>query len=178
MTTSEIAFVAFKDQLSRYISRRLGAVQDVEDILQDVFVRAARNEDKLGEAAKPLAWLFTVTNSVIADHYRKKARGLPQCGGDGIDDIPALLPLDEQDFGRCLQPLIRTLPCKYRETLLYVDIKGGAQNQLAKDQNTPVSTIKSRVQRGRRMLKTAILKCCYVETDDAGVILSPRNDCC
>lgn len=177
MTTPEVAFVAFKDQLSRYISKRLGTTQDVDDILQEVFVRAARNEQKLGAAAKPLAWLYTVTNSVIADHFRKKARRLPQ-GAAVIEDIPAPPASPEQDFVRCLRPLMKTLPDKYRDAVQYVDIKGGAQNALAKEQRMAVSTAKSRVQRGRKMLKAAILECCHVELSDTGVNLSPRGDCC
>lgn len=177
MTTPEIAFVAFKDQLSRYISKRLGTTQDAEDILQDVFVRVAKNKQKLGAAVEPLAWLFTVTNSVIADHFRKKARGVPH-GTAKIEDIPAPPASKEQDSLRCLHPLVKNLPDKYRDAVQYVDIKGKAQNTFAKAQGVPISTAKSRVQRGRKMLKLAILECCYVELSDAGVDLSPRGNCC
>jgi len=177
VTTPEAAFVAFKDQLSRYISKRLGTTQDADDILQEVFLRAARNEEKLGEVEKPLAWLFTVTNSVIVDHFRKKARGLPQ-GAEEIEDIPAPSASRAQDFVRCLLPLVNTLPDKYRDAVVYVDIKGGAQNALAKERGVAISTVKSQVQRGRKMLKVAIIECCHVEMTEAGVDLSPKGDCC
>ena len=178
MTPSESAFKAFKTQLSRYISKRLGKVQDVEDILQEVFVRATRYEEKLGEVREPLAWLYTVTNSVISDHYRKQARGVSVIDNAEINQIPAPLPLTEQDFARCLRPVIDTLPAKYRDALMYVDINGGAQNALAQEQGLAVSTVKSQVQRGRKLLKSAIVACCHVEIDEAGVGLSPRGDCC
>lgn len=177
MTTPEAPFVAFKDQLSRYISKRLGTTQDVDDVLQEVFVRATRNEQKLGMATKPLAWLFTVTNSVVADHFRKTARRLPQ-GAAVIQDIPAPPASSEQDFQRCLYPLINTLPEKYREAVQHADIKGGSQTTFAKEQSMAISTAKSRVQRGRKMLKAAILDCCHVELSDGGVNLSPKGDCC
>lgn len=74
MLTPETAYRDFRDKLHHYIARRLGNPEDVEDVLQDVFVRVTRNANILREVKKPLAWLFTVTNSAIVDHARKKQR--------------------------------------------------------------------------------------------------------
>lgn len=168
----------FASRLRAYIARRVGS-QVAEDLLQEVFLRVARNEDALGEAHNPAAWLHTVTNSVITDHFRRKARQREDATEPGeMDRLPAEGGR-AHDINRCLHPLMQTLPEKYRDVLERVDLDGEKQAQVARVAGVPAATVRARVQRARAMLRTAVREYCVVE-DDAGVLtLSPgRVDCC
>ena len=185
MTTTEKAFLEFRDQLRRFIAKRLSDHEEIDDILQEVFVRVVRNEQALQAARTPLAWLYTVTRSVLIDHYRQTNK-IPSLVSDQIviDNLPATPEYSEAKFDRCLSPLINNLPDKYREAVKFVDLGGGRQTELAVQTGTRNSTAKSRVQRGRKMLKEAILHCCRVELDTLSnvVELDPKNNdqknCC
>lgn len=74
MTPTETAYRDFHQQLSRYINRRLNSPEDTQDVLHEVFIRVLRHEDSLKNAETPLAWLYTVTQSAIANHLRKLGR--------------------------------------------------------------------------------------------------------
>jgi len=185
MTTSETAFQEFRGHLSRFIAKRLSNRNDVEDILQDVFLRVVRNEQSLQNTKVPLAWLYTVTRSALIDHYRKQSRILLQdMEGMAAEDVHTTSQQAETDFDRCLSPLIDSLPAKYREAVKFVDIDGRRQTELAEKTGLSVSAAKSRAQRGRKMLKDAILNCCHVELDNFNnvVALEPndtdREKCC
>ena len=165
MQTPDTAYREFRSKLQSYLARRLGNPDDVEDVLQDVFVRVTRNEQTLKTVREPLAWLYTLTNSALVDHLRKQRNHVGPADSD-VENIPA--PSDEEtddDFSDCLLPLVDNLPDKYQDAIRFVDIGGGKQTELAADTGLTVSAAKSRVQRGRHMLKEAILGCCLVERD-------------
>ncbi|MEM6677288.1 MAG: sigma-70 family RNA polymerase sigma factor [Pseudomonadota bacterium] len=178
------AYGAFETTLRRYLSRRLPNPDDVEDVLQDVFLRVTRNRGALETAERPLAWLHTVAKSSMLDHLRRQARQARVKAALVAESAaePAADP-ESGDFAQCLRPLIDSLSDPYREAIRYVDIEGGRQVDLARQTDVTVSTIKSRVQRGRRQLKTAILACCLIERDGRNAIaaLAPGScgeDCC
>lgn len=184
MQTPETAYLDFRGKLQSYLARRLGNPHDVEDVLQDVFLRVARHQHTLETAREPLAWLYTVTNSAIVDHIRKRRKD-PLANADGqILDIPFLPDEDVgSDFSDCLYPLVENLPEKYRDAVRFVDLNDGKQTELAKMNSLSVSAAKSRVQRGRKLLKDAILGCCQVERDGLQNVTSLGHgecdkDCC
>jgi RNA polymerase sigma-70 factor (ECF subfamily) len=52
-----------------------------------------------------------------------------------------------------------------REALLATDLGGKSQVEAAHEAGVAVSTMKSRLQRGRQKLRDAVLRCCHVELD-------------
>ncbi len=185
MTTTEKAFLEFRDQLTRFISKRLSAPEEIDDILQEVFMRVVHNEQALQVASTPLAWLYTVTRSVLIDHYRQANKTPPLVTDEMvIENLPAPPEYSEAEFDRCLSPLINNLPDKYREAIKFVDVEGGRQTELAVKIGTSNSTAKSRVQRGRKILKDAILHCCHVELDSLSNVVAlehnnnDQKNCC
>lgn len=59
----------------RHISYRVATVADVEDLTQEVFVRAWRSIRRYKPGERPfLAWLYTIAHNLVIDYYRKKGR--------------------------------------------------------------------------------------------------------
>jgi len=174
---AENAFVGFRAQLGRYISRRIGASDEVQDVLQDVFLRVVRNEKALQQADRPLAWLHSVARSAVVDHLRKKAR-IPAGQEMEIETIAAAPPSDAE-FDRCLWAILKNLPDIYREALEFIDIKGGKQREYAQASRISLAAAKSRILRGRRMLRQQILEKCQIDRDQQNnmIALSPAKDC-
>lgn len=179
MTQTEQAYTRFRDRLAAYVTRRMGHARDTEDIVQDVFLRVARNRDTFARAEKPLAWLYSVTNSVMADAARRRRRAPVLADPPRpIEDFPAPEDMSGSGFERCLDPVIGTLDQKYRDALRLTDLGGARQADLARTEGISLPAAKSRVQRARAQLREAILDCCIVETEAGDVSLTPRGDCC
>lgn len=70
MTDVERLFRTYHTQLVRYLTRRLGDRDWAEEVAQETFVRALRQEHLTNERA----WLFTVANNLVRDEARKDAR--------------------------------------------------------------------------------------------------------
>jgi RNA polymerase sigma-70 factor, ECF subfamily len=63
-------FRTYHDMLVRYLTRRLGDRDWAEEVAQETFVRAMRQETLTNERA----WLFTVANNLVRDEARRSAR--------------------------------------------------------------------------------------------------------
>jgi len=63
-------FRTYHDTLVRYLTRRLGDRDWAEEVAQETFVRALRQEEIINERA----WLFTVANNLVRDDARRDQR--------------------------------------------------------------------------------------------------------
>ena len=70
MSDVEQLFRTYNAQLVRYLTRRLGDRDWAEEVAQETFVRALRQETITNERA----WLFAVATNLVRDEARKDAR--------------------------------------------------------------------------------------------------------
>ena len=67
-------------------------------------------------------------------------------------------------------PLLARVPDDYRTAIELTDLGELTQEQAAAQLGLSTSGMKSRVQRGRRMLRTEVGRCCRIELDARGAI--------
>ncbi len=160
----------YHKQLLAFIQKRVSDPTMAEDILQEVFIKIHSKIDSLQEERKVKAWLFQITRNAIIDFYRRSKLHSKQ--DDQISDLE-----DENDPGAlediqsCIVPMIKSLPKDYRDALLLSELNGLSQKELSEKLHISYSAAKSRVQRGRSMLKEALSKCCSFEHDSRGRII-------
>ena len=183
----------FGDRLRAFIARRVDSDADADDILQDVFLRIHRHAGTVKRLERLVSWLFQVTRNAIADYYREPVRRRELPAGatpdveaawhharDRVDDSDVASPVVRRELVACLGPMIAQLPPLYREAIRVVDLEGLPQQEAAARSGITVSGMKSRVQRGRRALKTILVECCPVHLDAGGRIVDydrPGADC-
>jgi RNA polymerase sigma-70 factor (ECF subfamily) len=177
----------FYDRLRAFITRRVGNEADVEDILQNVFLRVHQSLGTLNHANRLASWLYQVTRNAIADYYRaaERQREIPidftleaEADMDGVHgNIETnLLDPDEQrakaveELASCLRPMTHHLPAHYRDAISLVELEGLTQREAAGRFGLSVSGMKSRVQRGRQMLKRMLHECCQIHLGPDGRI--------
>lgn len=159
-----------RQMLSRFVGRRVPP-GEVEDILGDIMLQALSYRGGLEGASNPFAWLRRVATSKIADHYRQAARrGVAVALPEEFPDDPGEDPSALEELTSCVKPMIARLPDKYARALMLSDIEGRRQADAAKAMGLTLSAFKSRLRRGRLMLRSALLCCCAVELDRRGRI--------
>lgn len=152
-------------RLRAFIRRRVGSDADADDLLQDVLARLVERRNEISGGSIP-AWLFTVARRAIVDRYR--ARG----GAAGVREADAAMA-DEghgptRELAACLEPMLMLLDDDDRALLRRVDMDGESQAEIARRLGVSVSTVKSRTQRARSRLRTALTDCCAVRTHSSG----------
>lgn len=168
-------------KLRPFVARRVRSEVDTDDILQDVFLRMQRGLADLRDDERFGPWIYQVARSAIVDHYRVAAKHRV-VDGNGREEQP--LEVDDDDaepaLASCVAPFIAVLPSPYREALTLVELEGLTQKQAAEMLGISLSGMKSRVQRGRVLLRRAFEECCSIALDARGRVMSyePRPGGC
>ena len=170
----------FEGRLRSYVRRRV-APAAVDDVVGGILLRLVQHQDDLMAARNPVAWAYRVAANAVTDHHRRSAserqaltqQALIQVREEGTAEPHAANDESSasEDLARCLIPLIKGLPAPYAEALLLTEIEGLTQSAAAERLGLSLSGMKSRVQRGRRKLKAALLGCCRVHTDRRGGVV-------
>ncbi|MEX0718529.1 MAG: RNA polymerase sigma factor SigZ [Planctomycetaceae bacterium] len=176
---TDAAWLRLSGDLRRFIRRRVADDHAAEDLLQETFLRIHRGIDALADADRLAAWVHRIARNVIVDHYRKTSESAVELS----DTEPAAAEMDRvghlrNEAGSWLEGLIRELPEKYREAVRLAEIEGVPGREVADRLGLSLSGAKSRIQRGRRLLKEALDRCCTFEFDRRGNLTDyePRPD--
>ncbi len=162
-----------KDRLRSYIAKRVRESDAVDDILQNVAIKAYISLHTVKSRGSITSWLYRIAANAIADHYRARKPW---------DELPNELaaPEPERDYvaelATCVQPLISELPEIYQSALVLSEIEGLPLKEVANRLDISLSGAKSRVQRGRENLRQRFLDCCDIETGRRGITgFEPRD---
>lgn len=142
--------------------RLLNDRQDAEDATQDVFVRAFRRLNTFRRGARFRTWLQRIAVNRCIEIWRWRRTGAGSSTSlDDCDEAPApgRDPQDEvviREGMRVVQHGIRHLPEHYRLPLILFHHHGMAYEQIAEVLNLRVGTVRTRLNRGREMLRTAL----------------------
>jgi len=162
MNKTENIWIEFHDKLLSFIKGRVSSNVIAEDILHDIFLKIHSKIDTLDKQEKLENWIYQITRNTIIDYYRtcKIEKELP----DWVES--ARINAEEKirhELSVCLALMVNHLPDKYRTAIQLSELKGKTQKEVAKKENISLSGAKSRVQRGRKMLKTILQDCCQIE---------------
>jgi len=181
MTMSKTSTNAVWTQLSadlwRFIRLRVPDDHAADDLLQETFVRIHRHLDKLSATDRLAAWVYKIARNVIVDHYRKTSVqevSLPDDAAQSEDFTSTL----RARAGEWMDEMIGQLPPKYREAVQLAELEGLTQQQIADRLGLSLPGAKSRVQRGRAMLREVLDGCCHFQFDRRGNLVDcdPRPD--
>lgn len=159
-----------------YLRHHLRSAADVDDVLQEVFVRVHRHARQLDGETHLSGWLFAVARSALVDFQRRHRRPIPLPDA-AEDDVEAGLA-EHSGIAAGLRELVASLPEAYASAVTLVDLDGLSLKDAAERLGLSLSGAKSRVQRGRRLVRDALLRCCHFVVDRYGTILEAQAACC
>jgi RNA polymerase sigma-70 factor, ECF subfamily len=167
--STEAVWSHLSSDLRRFIRRRVSDDHAADDLLQETFVRVHRNVGTLHEADRLAAWVYRIARNVVHDHHRKAAGGaVALADADPVDDADGSLSRAGCRGCDWLDEMVAALPDGYREAVRMSEVEGLPQQEVADRLGLSLSGAKSRVQRGRAMLKGVLEQCCHFEFDGRG----------
>ena len=140
--------------VARYVTRLGFRGQDVEDIVQEVFLVAHRSGGFRPGPAKPTTWLAEIAFRVASAARRKQSR-TELAGPGSLDEVPAMTagPAAQAQSAQALahvQRALETLDLDKRALFVLFEIEGEDCNSLAAAFGVPVGTIYSRLHATRK----------------------------
>jgi len=151
----------------------LGSRQDAEEVVQDTFLRAYRALHAFRGESSLETWLHRITVNLARNKFQWNHRrggglnvSLSSGSGEASDDPGAEaehdvpdrrmepdLVLEHDEIGKNIMKALNSLPDNLRETMLLRHVNDMPYELIAQKLDCKVGTVKSRLSRGREMLR-------------------------
>lgn len=172
MSTLEFdaSVVEFTAKLRAFIRRRVRDDATADDLAQDTLLKVYRSRATLRDGQRLEAWLYRIARTTVIDYYRRgrPSEALPEAiAAESPDEVQILREAVLVSTRRFLEEL----PEAYREPVRLAELEGLPLAKIALRLDVSLTAVKSRVQRGRAMLKKKLQDCCRFEFDRQGKII-------
>ncbi|XMO85482.1 sigma-70 family RNA polymerase sigma factor [Algibacter sp. AS12] len=143
-----------------------------DDLVQETFIKVHTKLNTLKDDNKMKSWLFSIARHAVLDYFKSKKLVYETTDEDFIFEEQKL----EHSEADCLRGIIKSLPKKYRDPLFLSDIKGLKQQEVAEQLHLPLPTVKSQIQRGRKLIAQGFVDCCDFVINDDGFLVGEVKD--
>jgi RNA polymerase sigma-70 factor (ECF subfamily) len=138
--------------------RLAGNDDDAQDLVQEALIRVRRGLERY-EPGSLEGWLARIVTNVFLDEVRRrKRRPLDALPEDPERVLPTAPAADEASTGLPdeIQRALGELPEEFRVSVVLCDVGDLSYEQIAEATGVPVGTVRSRIHRGRRLLRAAL----------------------
>ncbi len=134
--------------------------EEAEDLAQEAIVRAYEAFDRF-DGANFKAWVLRIVTNLYINRYRQRQRGPQFASIDeenmaepaaGEEDVPGQILFDELLSGE-VEAALAKVPDDFRIAVILSDIEGMSYQEIADATNVPIGTVRSRLARGRALLR-------------------------
>lgn len=168
--TFDAAVTGLAAKLRSFIRRRVRDDTTADDLAQETLLKVYRSRAALRDGQKVEAWLYRIARRTVIDHYRRTrpTEELPEAlSAEPADDVAEF----RQTVMASTRRLLDQLPEAYREPVRLAELEGLPLAKIALRSGLSLTAVKSRVRRGRAMLKKKLQDCCRFEFDAHGTVI-------
>lgn len=154
----------YADGVYRFLCLSTGSRQEAEDLVQEFYVKLARNGARCHDPATERGWIFTAARNLAMDWHRRKARRPAPAALEDIPLEPACAGADPDAafLGREMLTALGSLPDDQREAAALRLWEGLSLQEIAEIQQVPLQTVASRLRYATARLRER-LKSLYSE---------------
>lgn len=140
--------------------RLSGNHDDAQDLAQEVLLRVRRGLETYRPGSME-GWLSRITTNVFLDEVRRRRRRpIEALPADPDRVLPAAASADavlaSETLPDDVQAAIATLPDDFRVAVVLCDVAGLPYEEIAEASGVPLGTVRSRIHRGRALLRAAL----------------------
>ena len=153
----------YKDRLYNFIYRFVNDVDKAEDLLQDTFLKLYTHKDSYKEIAKFSTWLYTIAANISKSELRKikmrktfSVSDFPKANQESIFKSPESnleSKINSINIEKNIQSALSGLSIDFKTIIILRDIQELSYDDISKITNTPIGTVKSRINRARLKLQ-------------------------
>jgi RNA polymerase sigma-70 factor, ECF subfamily len=157
LTWEEVARV-YGRKIYNFAYRLTGNPDDAHDLVQEVLLRVRRGLASYQPGSFE-GWLWRITRNAFLDDIRRQKRRPTAPLPDEVDrwDLASSESADVEyarlSLGDDIQKALLELPFDFREAVVLCDVVGLSYEEIAVAVAVPIGTVRSRIHRGRKLLK-------------------------
>ncbi len=146
------------DAVYRYAYRLTGAVQDAEDLTQQVFLLAQQRLNQLRDADRARSWLFTILRNSFLKTVQRTQPVPATSVGMNLEAVPAENEAGQAVDSAELQAAIDELPAEFRVVVAMFYFEGCSYREIAEKLDLPMGTVMSRLARAKGHLRAKLFE--------------------
>src|SRR5580704_10752262 len=152
---------AHSGRVYRLAYRLTGNQHDAEDLTQEVFVRVFRSLAEYTPGTFE-GWLHRITTNLFLDMARRRQRirfeALPEDVADRLasTEVRSDVAFTNNQLDPEIQAALDELPPDFRAAVVLCDLEQLSYEEIAATLNVKVGTVRSRIHRGRVLLREAL----------------------
>ncbi|PIS42888.1 MAG: hypothetical protein COT24_01250 [Candidatus Kerfeldbacteria bacterium CG08_land_8_20_14_0_20_40_16] len=152
----------YESKLSRYIRRISGLnEQDLEDVLQDIFIKAYRNLNAFDPDLKFNSWIYRIAHNEAISRYRKLKTRPQLVKGEEGEKMLALIEdkgnpeekLDNKISREKIQGILAQMDLKYREVLTLKYLEEKDYKEISDIVKKPMGTVGTLINRAKKQFR-------------------------
>lgn len=148
----------YEDKLSRYLRKFISDKDDIEDILQIVFIKAYKNLYGFDINKRFSSWIYRIAHNEAVNHLKRNRKK----GRVDLDDIEYKLIDEKADIGgeadrnflkKDVEKVMGKLDVKYREPIVLFYLEEMSYEEISDVLRIPKNTVGTLILRGKKMIK-------------------------
>lgn len=155
----------YKNKLKRYIKHiSFFNEEEVEDILQDIFLKVYKNLNSFDSSLKFSSWIYRIAHNETVDKIRKNKNRTRDVSIDN-EDIKIILKSNEniednlvnKENVEKIKKIIMELPESYREVLILRYMEERSYEEIMDILKKPKGTIAALLNKGRKIIQEKLI---------------------
>ena len=153
----------YRSALMSHVLKYVSVVEDAEDICQRSFEKAFMNIERYNPQYAFSTWLYNIAQNEAIDHLRRSRAAINSVPisleREALDVLSGSTPEEEFIIDQAVSELIRgiqSLPESYRQVAELRFIKDYAYEDIARELELPLGTVKTRISRSRKLLEKIV----------------------
>ena len=159
----EALVVKYQRRIARHVARFIKSADDVEDVVQDVFVRAYRGLASFRGDSQFYSWLYRIASNAALNHLRRASDDV-LLGDDAPDErtsefAPGVSDAAQPDrtlmaeqIADAVQRALAKLQPQLAEALMLFEVDKKSYAEIAEMLHIPIGTVRTRIFRAREFI--------------------------
>ena len=152
----------YEAKMKRYARKFLNIHEDIQDVVQEVFIKAYQNIKSFNAERKFSSWLYRIAHNEFVNALKKHKRRKVF----SFFELDILLPysftksdnqdidhIDREKMRQMIDEYLDKLDLKYREPIILYYLEKLSYKEITDILHIPISTVGIRLKRGREKLK-------------------------
>jgi len=158
----------YETKIKRYSRKFLYDSEDINDIVQDIFIKAYKNIQSFDTKRKFSSWLYRIAHNELINAFKKKKKSpLP------FFDLDVFFPqslhekddfnqqIDRRETRETIEKCLDKLEAKYREPIILYYLEELSYKEISDIMQIPISTVGIRIKRAKKIMKSLCQKLGY-----------------
>lgn len=151
----------YEEKLSRYGRKFLSREEDIEDMVQEMFIRAYQNIQSFDPKQRFSPWMYRIAHNTFVNELRRKSRSPfftvdfdSFVGHPHADEVPER-DAEAREMREMVAKGLEQLAPKYREVLILFYEENLSYQEIADVLQVPLGTVSVRMKRAKEALTKA-----------------------